>query len=455
MFSVTAPSQEKEPRDYVDEAVGDELAALTGALTVFYLIVSVAHWYLLPRHAAIIMTPLAALSACVLLTTCLLVQRHRLWAQWLHPVAFFVFNVALANCVTHLYLLGRPEDTTNLALLISASGWLTLSRKWLATAATMIWGSWFAVAYFAAASSNWAHFGFFLLGATALGVIIQTARRNMFLRMIGAERDRQVLVDHLEDIIEQRSRDLLMSRDKLRHSERLASIGTLAAGIAHEINNPLGLMMLSVHRIKKHFGTAADVPEVTGLFDDHSEYGHRCARIIKNVLQFAREQPTERWPADINTAIIKAIELTTPYVAERGGTIETSLDPSLPAVIMNPLEVEQVIVNLINNGIEAADASPQVHITTSLEHGMVRLTVSDNGRGLSEDIRAHMFDPFFTTRRLKGGTGLGLSLVYGIVSDHGGTVEAIRNNAPGTTIVVELPIQCESPTNDVATSRGA
>jgi len=66
-----------------------------------------------------------------------------------------------------------------------------------------------------------------------------------------------------------------------------------------------------------------------------------------------------------------------------------------------------------------------------------------------------MFDPFFTTRRLKGGTGLGLSLVYGIVSDHGGTVEAIRNNAPGTTIVVELPIQCESPTNDVATSRGA
>ena len=202
--------QHEQPTDYVDVAVGDELAALTGALTVFYLIVSVAHWFLLPRDAAIIMTPLAVCSAGTLFATFVFVQRRHLWARWLHALAFFVFNVSLANCVVHLYLLGRPDDTTNLALLVTASGWLTLSRKWFATAAAMIWGSWFTIVFLAAPPDKWPHFGFFLLGATELGVIIQTARRNMFLRMIGAERGRQLLVEHLEEVIAERTRDLHM-----------------------------------------------------------------------------------------------------------------------------------------------------------------------------------------------------------------------------------------------------
>ncbi len=278
-----------EPIDYLDAAVGDELAALTGALTVFYAVASVAHWFLLPRHAAVIMTPLAAVSACILAVTCVCMRRYRLQARWLHPVAFFVFNVALVNCVLHLYLLGRPEDTTNLALLVTASGWLTLSRRWFATVAALIWGSWFAIVFFVAPAGNWTHFGFFLLGATALGVIIQIARRNMFLRMIRAEADRQQLIEHLEEIIDERTHDLRTSQDKLRHSERLASIGTLAAGIAHEINNPLGLMILSAHRLKHYFGDAAAESEAEALFNEHFEYGQRCADREKRAAVCPRE----------------------------------------------------------------------------------------------------------------------------------------------------------------------
>lgn len=429
--------------DYVDAAVGDELAALTGALTVYYAVVSVAHWYLLPHDAALIMTPLAFASAGILLATFVFVQRRRLWARWLHFLLFFVFNVSLVNCIIHLYLLARPEDTTNLALLVTATGWLTLSRKFFATAALMIWGSWFAIVFLVAPPGKWSHFGFFLLGATALGVIIQTARRNMFLRVIAAERDRELLVEHLEEVIEERTRDLQTSQDKLRHSERLASIGTLAAGIAHEINNPLGLMMLSAHRIKSYIGPAGAEPEIAALFEDHSEYGRRCARIVKNVLQFAREQPTERFAGDVNTAVLKAVQLTAAYVKERGGNVDTLLDPSVPAMIMNQLEMEQVFVNLINNGIEAADKAPHVIISSQHDGLRVRLTITDNGRGVSEEALAHMFDPFFTTRRAEGGTGLGLSLVYGIVADHGGTVEASHNGDLGTMVVVELPIQPE------------
>ena len=188
------PTQTARPDpsiDYADVAVGDELVALTGALTVFYSIASVAHWYLLPRHAAWVMTPLAAASAVILLATFFCVHRYQLWTRWLQPLAFFVFSVALVNCATHLYLLGRPEDTTNLALLVTATGWLTISRSWFALAAALIWGCWFAVVIFTAPPGNWTHFGFFLLFDTALGVIIQSARRNKFRRTIRAETDRQ------------------------------------------------------------------------------------------------------------------------------------------------------------------------------------------------------------------------------------------------------------------------
>ena len=108
---------------------------------------------------------------------------------------------------------------------------------------------------------------------------------------------------------------------------------------------------------------------------------------------------------------------------------------------MNPLEIEQALVNLINNGIQSAVEAPRVVISSRHTGRAVRLTIADNGCGVSRQTHSHMFDPFFTTRQSEGGTGLGLSLVYGIVSDHGGTVEAVSNRDQGITVIVEIPLQ--------------
>ena len=122
----------------------------------------------------------------------------------------------------------------------------------------------------------------------------------------------------------------------------------------------------------------------------------RCGRIVKNVLRFARQEPAERWPDDVNSVVQHAIELTQTY-ASAGGIVETQLGDELPKVMLNPVELEQVFVNLICNGIESADASPSIIITTEQVGSAVRVIVRDNGRGVSRDDRSRIFDPFYTT----------------------------------------------------------
>jgi signal transduction histidine kinase len=167
----------------------------------------------------------------------------------------------------------------------------------------------------------------------------------------------------------------------------------------------------------------------------------RCGKIVKNVLHFAqRNDPSERWPDDVNLVVRAAAELTRSYAANRGGAIVLDLQESLPQVVLNPLELEQVVINLIRNGIEAATDSPKIAIRTQLAGTVVRVTVRDNGRGMSDMDRSRVFDPFYTTRQSEGGTGLGLSLAYGIVSGHGGKIDVDNVPGGGAVAIVELPI---------------
>jgi two-component system NtrC family sensor kinase len=157
-------------------------------------------------------------------------------------------------------------------------------------------------------------------------------------------------------------------------------------------------------------------------------------------LRFARQEPGKHWPADVNTVIEHAVDLTRTYVQKRGGTIETSLQPHLPSVLLNPVELEQVFVNLIRNGVESTDVVPRILIDSTLVGSTVQVSVRDNGRGVRPEDRSRIFDPFYTTRQSEGGTGLGLSLTYGIVTDHGGTIRIEDAPAGGTIMRVELPV---------------
>ncbi|HEY4310303.1 MAG TPA: ATP-binding protein [Pirellulales bacterium] len=249
--------------------------------------------------------------------------------------------------------------------------------------------------------------------------------------------------EQLEQLVDERTRQLEASLGQLRHAERLASVGTLAAGIAHEINNPVGMILLSAEQALMVTADTPQAGKVGELLRDIVANAKRCGRIVKNVLRFARQEPAERWPDDVNAVVQHAVELTKTYVARCGGELKTRLANPLSKVMLNPIELEQVFVNLICNALEAADKAPSISISSEQADGVVRVSVCDNGRGISRDDRSRIFDPFYTTRQADGGTGLGLSLAYGIVTDHGGTIRVDGIEAGGTRMVVELPSYLE------------
>lgn len=277
--------------------------------------------------------------------------------------------------------------------------------------------------------------------------LMQTAARlaGMVMQRVRNEADLTSYREHLEELVAERTRELELSLDRLRHSERLAAVGTLAAGIAHEINNPVGLILLSAERLLQTSDNPEEAGKILPYLQDIVANAKRCGKIVKNVLHFAqRNDPAERWPDDVNAVVRAAAELTRAYAANQAGSIELNLQENLPQVLLNPLELEQVFINLIRNGIESAIDAPRIVIRSELVGDMVRVSVRDFGRGISDEQRNRVFDPFYTTRQTEGGTGLGLSLAYGIISGHGGRIEVENAPGGGAIVIVELPIAAGS-----------
>jgi PAS domain S-box-containing protein len=257
--------------------------------------------------------------------------------------------------------------------------------------------------------------------------------------------------DHLEELVEQRSRELDAAREQARRAERLASLGTLAAGIAHEINNPIGMIVLAAENALAMAGEpdAARVVEraLRNIIDD----AERCGGIVKSMLQFARQEPTDKWPNSVNEIAERMVRAMRHDARSRRVTIEPQLEPDVPLVAMNPIEIGQVLMNLIQNAIEAAPSGSRVTVRTRRDGDFVSLAVEDQGRGMSEGELRHVFEPFFSTRRTEGGSGLGLSIVHGIVTNHAGKIDVRSASGQGTTVLVRLPVgrQPSEETTDV------
>lgn len=265
----------------------------------------------------------------------------------------------------------------------------------------------------------------------------------------------------LEARVEESGERLEASLARLHAQERLVAVGTLAAGIAHQINNPVGAIS-AIAELGLLEDAEADKDDPQALarreaFERIADEARRCGRIVKSVLQFAREEPTAKWPEDLNPTVQRASRLTRDYVTGRGGVLETLTSPEELLVLCSPIEIEQVVVNLVRNAAESGDRGVRVVVETERTPTEAVLRVRDDGRGIPEQERLRVLEPFFTTRLDEGGTGLGLSVVHGIVTDHGGRLSIESAPGAGTCVEVRLPIVTMAPrtTHPAAAATGA
>jgi len=223
---------------------------------------------------------------------------------------------------------------------------------------------------------------------------------------------------------------------EMARAEHLATLGELAAGLAHEIRNPLAGIAGVVDIMGKEL--PANSPSRTVIGEVHREILHIQA-ILNDLLSYARPRPPDFHPANLNTTIEQAVLLSRQQVLTK--PIQVSFEPnlSLPPVEHDPALIQQVILNLVLNGIQAISGAGQVRVVLSRDHEFVVVQVSDTGRGISSEALPRIFKPFFTTRN--EGTGLGLSLANSIVQSHGGRIEVSSTPGKGTQFKVWLPVQ--------------
>lgn len=231
--------------------------------------------------------------------------------------------------------------------------------------------------------------------------------------------------------------DETVAEERLRQTERLTSIGTLAAGIAHEVNNPLASVVMTAQLLRRHNRDPKTDEMLANLIDD----ARRCGRIVRNVQRFARQEPSERRALDLNTVIRAAEELTRTELRHAGIRTQLDLREDLPPIAGDPTELEQVVVNLLTNAAHASERGRPISVGSTVRDGLVQLTVSDEGHGMPPEVVRRAFDPFYTTRGREGGTGLGLSIAHGIIEDHGGTIDIDSRVGRGTRITIRLPAE--------------
>ncbi len=308
--------------------------------------------------------------------------------------------------------------------------------------------------------------------------------------------------DNLEDLVEKRTETLAQrevqlvgARDKAEHaleelratqsrliqSQKMASLGQLSAGIAHEIKNPLNFVnnfslmsvemlgelkeALAAHNAAPTNETKEEIAELTQLLSDNLEkiehHGHRADNIVRNMLLHSRDGPADFRQAQINNVLREAVNLAFHSArAEVAGfniTIHEELDSDLPETFCVPQDLSRVFINLASNAMYATHQKtkkelpgyePLLEIHTAAEKNRIRIDVRDNGEGIPQSVREQVFEPFFTSKPTGEGTGLGLSLAYDIVHEtHRGDIRLESEEGEGTTFTVFIPLVSENPDN--------
>jgi len=246
--------------------------------------------------------------------------------------------------------------------------------------------------------------------------------------------------------------------DRLTNMEKLASIGILAAGVAHEINNPIAVILGFTEHLLDNTEGQADIQETLKIIE---EEGFKCKKIVENLLTFARTPERTEHNADINQVLEKMLAVIQNTLLTKKILLETNFTPGISRAQGDPRELQQVFINLVNNAIDAMKGGGFLKVSTRLSQDgkKVRIEFADTGNGIPREVQPRIFDPFFTTKGAGGGTGLGLSVCYGIVSKFGGTIMFSSFPADeypekhGTVFTVYLPVAPEGEAEVIPEAR--
>lgn len=272
----------------------------------------------------------------------------------------------------------------------------------------------------------------FILGGVAILMMVFYTSRRMVRRIRRADKDKEAMN---QQVIE---------------TGKMASIGELAAGIAHEINNPVAIMVEEAGWIgdlleEEEFAHSENLEEFHRALKQINTQGRRCKEITHKLLSFARKTDATVKDVQLNDIITEIVNLSSQMAKYNKVTIETKLQETLPYITISPSEMQQVLLNLINNALDAMEKTGgTIQISTKIseiEPGHIVIVIEDNGPGIPEANLSRVFDPFFTTKPVGKGTGLGLSICYGIINKMGGKIDVQSAPGKGARFRIWIPVQ--------------
>jgi len=240
--------------------------------------------------------------------------------------------------------------------------------------------------------------------------------------------------------------------EQLRHTERLATLGRLSSGIAHELGTPLNVVSGRAKLIINENLKEEEITECSRIIKEQAE---RMTKLIRQLLDFARRRAPQKSPVNLKNLSGQVIEMLKPAAEKQNVTLELLKNDDIPLVSIDPFQVQQVLINLVMNGIQAMPDGGLLEIalrttyachpalSSGQEQNHVAISIKDEGKGISEDNINHLFEPFFTTKNVGEGTGLGLSIAYGIVREHGGWIDVKSKVGKGSCFTIFIPLEVD------------
>ena len=262
------------------------------------------------------------------------------------------------------------------------------------------------------------------------------------------KKEEEEITRRLEQMVEDRTRQLKETHEKLLHQDKMSSLGKLSASVVHEVNNPiagiLNLIMLMKRILSEDTITKKEMVQFEQYLNLMENETRRTSRIVSNLLAFSRQSKMEPKRLNVNQLIEKTLFLNSNLLKIAGVRVNTNLDTDLPDLLGSEDQLQQVFMNLLSNAAESMEASGgelTIESRHLLREDKIQINIQDTGHGIPEDDIPKLFEPFFTTKKKGKGVGLGLSVAYGIIQEHEGSIYVKSGVGQGTTFQVKLPLK--------------